>query len=94
MSIGAQILAHCAPKISGEEPLAQPLRIVVFDATAANPIVADHFVRRIANVEYIAATIARRIVAVHWIKVSHAEISNFVSLNRMVISPPAKILSL
>jgi hypothetical protein len=51
-------------------------------------------VRRIANVEYIAATIARRIVAIHWIVVLHAEISNFVSLNRMVISPPAKILIL
>ena len=94
MSIGAQILAHCAPETSGEEPLPQLLIIVVFDATAANPIVADHFVRRIANVEYIAATIARRIVAVVWIKVSHAEISNFVSLNWMVISPPAKILNL
>jgi len=73
MSIGAQILAHCAPETSGEEPLPQLLIIVVFDATAANPIVAYDFVRRIANVEYIAATIARRIVAIHWIVIKHRQ---------------------
>ena len=42
----------------------------------------------------VATYIVNSIVAVVWIKVSHAEISNFVSLNWMVISPPAKILNL
>tara|TARA_R110002072_G_C7724652_1_gene515196 strand:+ start:526 stop:663 length:138 start_codon:yes stop_codon:yes gene_type:complete len=40
--------------------------------TADPPLIVDDFVRLGANVENTTATIARRIVAVHWIVVSHA----------------------
>ena len=93
MSIGAPCDGEIRfPKISGEEPLAQLLLIVVFDATAANPIITDHFVRFIANVENATATIADRVIAIVWIKVSHAVTAICVSLNSMVMSLPRSTL--
>ena len=66
--------------------------VVVFDTTAANPIVVDHFVRFIANVEDTTAAIADRVIAIVWIKVSHAVTAICVSLNSMVMSLPRSTL--
>jgi hypothetical protein len=53
-----------SPQLSVKKPLAQLLFVVVFDATVANPIVVDHFVRFIANVENTTAAIADRVIAI------------------------------
>ena len=93
MSIGFQVLTYCVPKTSGEEPIVQLLFIIIFDATAANPIfLIDPFVRFVANVENTTAAIADRVIAIVRIKVSHAVTAICVSLNSMVMSLPRSTL--
>ncbi len=79
-------------QLADEEPLVQLLLVVVCDAVSANPIVADDFVWLITSIENTTATIADRVIAIVWIKVSHAVTAISVSLNSIVMSLPRSTL--
>ena len=55
-------------------------------------IIADRFVRCIANIKNIVANIADCVVAIIWIKVSHAVTAICVWLISMVMSLPRSTL--